>query len=93
MPNPTAAVGAGDSTHNDNLGDIDLLFDRREDPRFADGYTWFCRSCDKECNVGEARFECKDGRIIPTYIKCRYGCGASWKLEICFPENLRDLRH
>lgn len=77
----------------DNLNDIDLLFERREDPKYADGYTWFCRKCDKECNVGETKFACKDGRIIPIYIKCRYGCGAKWKLEISLPESLGVSRH
>jgi hypothetical protein len=68
----------------DNLASIDELFERREHVRYADGYTYFCRECGLECNVSEMPFGCQEGRIFPIYIKCRYGCGKSWHLEI-FP--------
>ena len=66
----------------DNLIAINALFERREDSRHADGYTYFCKHCGMECNVKEVLFHCQDGRILPVYIKCRYGCGRSWHLEI-----------
>ncbi len=68
----------------DNLSVIKELFERKEDPRYADGYAYFCQTCGLECNVGEASFDCRNGRILPIYIKCRYGCGRSWHLAI-FP--------
>lgn len=70
---------------SDNLAAIQELFERKEDPRFADGYTYFCQKCGLECNVGEAPFACQNDKILPIYIKCRYGCGRSWHLKI-FPE-------
>ena len=66
----------------DNLNTATKLFERREDPRHADGYTYFCRSCGLDCNVAEVGFECQGGRVLPVYIKCRYGCGKSWHLEL-----------
>jgi len=66
----------------DNITSINNLFERKEDPRFADGYAYFCQECGLECNVGEASFKCQEGRILPVYIKCRYGCGRSWHLKI-----------
>jgi hypothetical protein len=77
----------------DNLKEIEELFECRADSKYAGGYTYWCRECDKECNTGEARFECKDGRIIPVYIFCRYGCGKSWKLKISLPKNSGDSLH
>jgi hypothetical protein len=32
--------------------------------------------------VGEAGFDCQGGKILPIYIKCRYGCGKSWHLQV-----------
>ena len=69
---------------HDNLAAANEWFERREDPRHADGYTYFCRKCGLECNVGEVSFDCQGGRILPVYIKCRYGCGNSWSLDF-FP--------
>jgi len=66
----------------DNLADVTNLFERREDPRYVEGYSYFCKDCSLECNVGEASFDCQGGKIIPVYIKCRYGCGRAWHLEI-----------
>ena len=66
----------------DNLATVHDLFERREDPRYAEGYTYFCRHCGLECNVGEVSFDCQNGRVLPVYVKCRYGCGRSWHLEI-----------
>ena len=66
----------------DNLPVLTELFERKEDPRYADGYAYFCQNCGLECNVGEASFDCRGGSILPIYIKCRYGCGRSWHLEI-----------
>ena len=74
----------------DNLALINTLFERKEDPRYADGYAYFRQNCDVECNVGEASFECQDGRTVPIYITCRYGCGRSWYLQI-FPSGNIDL--
>ena len=68
----------------DNLDTIKDNFECKVDARFADGYAYFCQHCGLECNVGEADFDCRGGRILPIYIKCRYGCGRSWHLEI-FP--------
>ena len=68
----------------DNLAEIKDHFECKVDDRFADGYAYFCQHCGLECNVGEAGFECQGGRILPIYIKCRYGCGRSWHLEV-FP--------
>jgi hypothetical protein len=68
----------------DNINSIDSLFERKEDPRFAGGYAFFCPECGLECNVGEALFTCQEGKILPVYIKCRYGCGRAWHLKI-FP--------
>jgi hypothetical protein len=67
----------------DNLKRIDELFECRKDDKFADGYAYFCKECDLECNVSEAVFTCQDGKVIPTFIVCRYGCGARWNLKIC----------
>jgi hypothetical protein len=75
----------------DNIISLKNLFERKEGSRFADGYTYFCRECDLECNVGEASFLCQEGRILPVYIKCRYGCGRSWHLEIS-PSGKMDLQ-
>ena len=66
----------------DNLKEIDDLFELREDSKYADGYAYFCKECKQECNVGEMAFACQCGCIIPTYIYCRYGCGAQWNLKI-----------
>lgn len=77
----------------DNLDEIEELFECRIDERHAGGYSYFCKKCHKECNVGEAKFKCRNGKIIPLYIFCRYGCGTKWKLEICLPENSGDLLH
>jgi len=71
----------------DNLKKIDELFELREDERYAGGYTYFCRECGIEANVGEAVFECQCGKILPTYIICRYGCGAKWQLKISVEEH------
>lgn len=68
----------------DNIAAIDDFFELKEDPRYADGYTYLCNQCGLECNVGEASFACRGGKILPIYIKCRYGCGKSWHLEV-FP--------
>ena len=68
----------------DNLAEIKDHFECKVDDRFADGYAYFCQHCGLECNVGEAGFDCQGGRILPIYIKCRYGCGKSWHLEF-FP--------
>ena len=75
----------------DNLTAIKTLFERKEDPRYADGYSYFCQSCGVECNVGEASFDCLGGRILPIYITCRFGCGRSWHLEI-FPSGNINLQ-
>jgi hypothetical protein len=69
----------------DNIVSINNLFERKEGARFADGYAYFCRKCGLECNVGEVSFQCQEGRILPIYIKCRYGCGRSWHLKISAP--------
>lgn len=66
----------------DNFRKIDELFECRMDNKFAGGYAWFCKKCNFECNVSETKFECQNGKILPTYIKCRYGCGSQWKLEV-----------
>ena len=68
----------------DNLADITENFECKEDARFAGGYAYFCHHCGLECNVGETGFDCQGGNILPIYIKCRYGCGRSWHLQI-FP--------
>ncbi len=73
----------------DNLNALTELFERKEGPRYADGYAYFCQNCGLECNVGEASFNCRDGSILPIYIKCRYGCGRSWRLEISPAGNVR----
>ena len=78
---------------SDNLNKIEELFDCVYDPKYADGYTYLCKDCKKVCNVSEAEFRCKDGKIIPTFIVCRYGCGKKWKLKIYIPENLNNLLH
>ena len=75
---------------NDNLDKIEELFDCVYGPRYAGGYSYFCKGCGKECNVRESYFECQYGRILPTYIICRYGCGRSWKLEIYLSKKLND---
>lgn len=77
----------------DNLNEIEELFECRADPKYAGDYAYFCRGCGKECNVSEAKFDCKDGKIIPLYIICRYGCNAKWKLKISIPKSLEGLRH
>lgn len=69
---------------SDNMAAINELFERKEDLRFAGGYTYFCHDCGLECNVGEVSFDCQSKKILPVYIKCRYGCGRAWHLEI-FP--------
>ena len=66
----------------DNLADIRDNFEYKEDARFAGGYAYFCHHCGLECNVGEAGFDCQGGKIFPIYIKCRYGCGKSWHLQV-----------
>ena len=66
----------------DNLDKIDEFFECRKSGQYAGGYAWFCKSCDKECNVGEVEYLCQDGRILPKYVICRYGCGSSWHLSI-----------
>ena len=66
----------------DNLDALTVLFDRKEDPRYADGYAYLCQNGGQECNVGDASFDCLNGSILPIYVKCRYGCGRSWQLEI-----------
>ena len=66
----------------DNLKEIDKYFELRESKDIAGGYSYWCKECDLECNVGEAVFECQCGTILPTYIICRYGCGRRWRLEI-----------
>ena len=71
-----------ESGSSDNLSEISKLFDCRQDPRYAGGYSYFCIDCDLECNTGEALFDCKCGLYLPTYIICRYGCGRSWRLQI-----------
>ena len=68
---------------SDNLDDIKENFECRQGDEFAGGYAYFCKRCDTECNVGEIMFHCQGGRILPVYIFCRYGCGKSWKLQIC----------
>ncbi|MCG6919091.1 MAG: hypothetical protein LJE89_16280 [Deltaproteobacteria bacterium] len=68
----------------DNITLINDLFERREGSRYPGGYAYFCQKCGMECNVAEASYECQEGRILPLYIKCRYGCGRSWHLKI-FP--------
>ena len=73
---------------NDNLAVLEEFFERREDSRLADGYTYFCRDCGLECNVGEVPFACRNGEILPVYIKCRYGCGRSWHLRIVPAEQI-----
>ena len=70
------------TTMVDNIAAINDLFERKEGPQYADGYTYFCNNCGLECNVGEASFDCRGGRILPVYIKCRYGCGRSWHLQV-----------
>ena len=77
----------------DNLRKIDELFECRVHPKYADGYAWFCKKCNLECNVGETEFECRHREIMPTYIICRYGCGAAWKLEICLSHNSGEFCH
>lgn len=69
---------------SDNLADIRENFEYKEDARFAGGYAYFCQQCGLECNVGEVGFSCQGGKILPIYIKCRYGCGKSWHLQV-FP--------
>ena len=66
----------------DNLSSASDLFECRVDQSHAGGYTYFCRSCGLECNIGEVSFDCRGGEILPVYIKCRYGCGRAWHLEI-----------
>ena len=66
----------------DNLASIGENFECRVDPRYADGYAYLCQHCGIECNVGEISFDCQDGRIVPLYIICRFGCGKSWRLQI-----------
>ena len=66
----------------DNLADIKENFEYKEDARFAGGYAYFCHHCGLECNVGEVGFDCQGGNILPIYIKCRYGCGKSWYLQV-----------
>ncbi|MGD8255569.1 MAG: hypothetical protein PVH34_13285 [Syntrophobacterales bacterium] len=66
----------------DNLADIKDNFEYKEDARFAGGYAYFCHHCGLECNVGEAGFDCQGAKILPIYIKCRYGCGKSWHLRV-----------
>ena len=75
----------------DNLTAINELFERREHPRYADGYAYFCPDCGLECNVGEVSFDCQGGRILPVYIKCRYGCGRAWQLNI-FPSSIMNIQ-
>lgn len=77
----------------DNLHEIGERFDCVYGKKYAGDYTYYCKACGKECNVSETRFECKDGRIIPTFIVCRYGCGRKWKLEISIPKSLNNLPH
>ncbi|MBW1982984.1 MAG: hypothetical protein JRJ12_17430 [Deltaproteobacteria bacterium] len=78
---------------SDNLWAIETLFERRDDPRYADGYAYFCRSCGIECNVGEVPFGCQGGKILPIYIRCRYGCGRSWHLEITPEQEEKVVTH
>ncbi|MGD8372707.1 MAG: hypothetical protein PVF76_08655 [Syntrophobacterales bacterium] len=82
MMNYRGQIIQGAEVMGDNIAAINDLFERREHPRYADGYTYFCPDCGLECNVGEASFDCHGGKILPIYIKCRYGCGKSWHLEI-----------
>jgi len=70
--------------NEDNLEEIEELFEKREDERYAGGYAYFCKKCNQECNVAEIRLLCEHGKkvITPKYIICRYGCGCSWHLRI-----------
>jgi hypothetical protein len=77
----------------DNLDEIGELFDCVYGSKYAGEYAYFCKTCGKECNVSETQFECQDGRVIPTFIVCRYGCGKKWQLKICLQESLNSLPH
>ena len=55
----------------DNISAISSFFERKEDPRYADGYAYFCQKCGLECNVAEASLRCQEGRILLVHITCR----------------------
>lgn len=68
----------------DNQYDLWDNFSLEFDPtrkRYGSGHQWICKHCGKPCHSTEDYYPCLGG-MVTVRVRCRLGCGFTWKLEV-----------